>query len=545
MDHIDLYRRKLTMPDLYRPKLPSTFGSAPWATMSDVRHAGALERARGKDAGPIIGCLTPAEVGGRDIHYLFANGETSMASFGPAGSGKTSGQIITNLLCWPGSAVVLDIKGEIYQRTAGWREANGHRIVAFRPFEQRSARWNPIDHINDGCDNTPNHPRRQESSRYLANLGITVNPNAKEPYFDNAAKSLMQMATLFVATAPLEDGIVRERTMAEVLRLVAQQEPLEFKKTLAAMAKSPEDMVRQGACTMLHMEAAREQSAGVKTVLMEHMGIWGYRRVQEATSATDFSFKELRMRGEDAKPTTVYIIIPPEALSEYRVLLRVMIGACVRELRETWSAAVDDIRPPVMLFLDEFPQLHHMEPIEDALLYMRSYACRFWFYCQSLYDLQRHYPDSWRGFIANCGTRCFFGVSDIETAKLVSEMSGMSTVTNRSYQFGVNESDTHSNSSTSGSGSSSTSGPGWFNSSSGSSSFSSTTVTDSRTVGSSLSSTQAYVGRPLIMPDEILRMPYGSMIALVKGMPAMRSQLRFWHQDPEFRQRGMIPPPAV
>jgi type IV secretion system protein VirD4 len=523
--------------DLLRPKLPTTFGSAEWATAMDFRRAGRLVSGTGKNLGPLLGCLTPAEIGGRTILNFFAPGQGHLASIAPTATGKSRGQVITNLLWYPGSVVVLDIKGELYERTAGWRQANGHRVIKYAPFERGSARWNPLDALNDGCGNAANEPRRQENARYLTNLMITPNPQAKDPYWDKAAGSLMQNLMTFVATAPLDDT-VRERTMGQVYRLLAEQDPAGFKSVLAAMAKSPEDWVRQGACTMLHMEAAREQSASVKTVLLEHMKIWALQRVQEATAATDFSFKDLR----DATPTTIYLIIPPDEIAEYRVLLRVMIGWCVRALRQSWSETRDDARPPVMLLLDEFPQLHFMEPIQDSLLFIRSYGVKYWFFAQTLCDLQRHYPDTWRSFIANCGTS-FYGVSDIETAKLVSEMSGTATVINRTYQAGVNDSHTVSDSVTSGSGGSSGCGPGGSNSSSTYSSG--RTFTTGRTVGSSFSTTLAHTGRPLCMPDEVLRMPFGSLISFSKGMPPMRGQLRFWDEDPELRRRGMMLPPSA
>jgi type IV secretion system protein VirD4 len=216
----------------------------------------------------------------------------------------------------------------------------------------------------------------------------------------------------------------------------------------------------------------------------------------------------------------------------------------MREVRQTWSRLEDEKRPPVAFFLDEFPQLGYMQPIEDALAYIGSYGVKFWFFVQELSQLQKHYKDTWRSFIGNCGMRCFFGISDLDTAKMISEMSGSATVKNRSYQAGVNESDTVSDSTTTGS-SSSSGWSGWTsNSSSGSSS--SRTFTTSRTTGSSFNATLAYIGRPLFMPDEVLRMPFGSMIALPRGMPAIRGQLRFWDEDIEgLRPRAMIPPPVL
>jgi len=525
-----LYRRI----ELLRTKLPTTFGSAAWATLMDLHRGGLLERAAGRRAGPIIGCVTPAEVGGRDIRYLFANGDTSLITIAPTGAGKSSGQAITNLLANLRSAYVLDFKNELWEQTAAWRAANGHDIIRFAPFHRNSAHWNPIDYINDGCGNAPNDMRRQENTRFLANLLLTPNPRTTEPYFDNAAKSFLETTMLFVATEPLNTGFVRERTMAEVYRLIARQEPLAFKETLSAMAKSHEEIVQQGACTMLHMEPAREQLASVKTVLIEHLKIWSYRRVQEVTARSDFSFKSFRRRGPDSRPMTFYYSTPFENLPEYRSLVRVMTGVCMSQLRESWSKEDDDL-PAIDMHLDEFPQLYRMEPIEDALLYMRSYGVRFWFFCQSVSDLQRHYPDTWRGFIANCGTKCFFGIQDNETAKLVSEMVGAATIRNYSYQAGSNESETM----TTGNSSSSGWGSGGYSSNSGS--FSSRSLT----LGSSLNVTQAYVGRPLIMPDELLRQPFGSMVAIASNMPAIRAQLRFWYEDPELRRRGMISTPPI
>jgi type IV secretion system protein VirD4 len=75
------------------------------------------------------------------------------------------------------------------------------------------------------------------------------------------------------------------------------------------------------------------------------------------------------------------------------------------------------------------------------LLYLAGYGVRFWFFVQDISQLQLHYKDSWRTFFANTGTQCFFGVSDIATANLVSEMVGIATVpcstyTNKSLTLG-------------------------------------------------------------------------------------------------------------
>src|SRR3546814_10493326 len=68
----------------------------------------------------------------------------------PTGSGKGVGIVIPNLLQWPDSVVVLDIKRENYEITAGFRRKGGQKVVLFNPTDRegRTARYNPLSYIN-------------------------------------------------------------------------------------------------------------------------------------------------------------------------------------------------------------------------------------------------------------------------------------------------------------------------------------------------------------------------------------------------------------
>jgi type IV secretion system protein VirD4 len=54
--------------------------------------------------------------------------------------------VIPNLLDYPGSMVVLDIKWENFDRTSGWRRSQGQEALLFNPFakDRCSHRWNPF-----------------------------------------------------------------------------------------------------------------------------------------------------------------------------------------------------------------------------------------------------------------------------------------------------------------------------------------------------------------------------------------------------------------
>jgi type IV secretory pathway TraG/TraD family ATPase VirD4 len=179
---------------------------------------------------------------------------------------------------------------------------------------------------------------------------------------------------------------------------------------------------------------------------LEQTSVWAYQRLHRVTykasetendlepAPNDFSFEQLR----DGN-TSLYLIIPPDYLTEYRAVLRAMVGCAIRELRLSFvnhrNSDVSQEKPPVLFILDEFPQLAYMQPIEEALLYLAGYDVRFWFFVQNISQLQLHYKNSWQSFFANTGTQCFFGVSDISTANLVSEMAGTTTTHHYSINF--------------------------------------------------------------------------------------------------------------
>ncbi|WP_353682271.1 type IV secretory system conjugative DNA transfer family protein, partial [Mesorhizobium sp.] len=55
---------------------------------------------------------------------------------GPPRSGKGAALIIPNALLWPDSLVVLDMRGETYQATAGYRSTFS-KVVRFSPADEK------------------------------------------------------------------------------------------------------------------------------------------------------------------------------------------------------------------------------------------------------------------------------------------------------------------------------------------------------------------------------------------------------------------------
>ena len=114
----------------------TTYGSARWATPTDVTAAGLFS-----GDGVVLGRL--------DRRYLRHDGPEHVLCFAPTRSGKGVGLVIPSLLTWPGSAIVHDIKGENWQLTAGFRARHG-RVLLFDPTNVKSAAYNPLLEVRRG-----------------------------------------------------------------------------------------------------------------------------------------------------------------------------------------------------------------------------------------------------------------------------------------------------------------------------------------------------------------------------------------------------------
>src|SRR5438105_14741020 len=109
-------------------------GSARWANAKDVKATGLVDARQGVYVG---GWYDNRE---KRLYYLRHNGPEHILAFAPTRTGKGVRLVIPTLLAWSESAVIYDIKGENWAKTAGYRYNQGHMCYKFSPVEQHAPR---------------------------------------------------------------------------------------------------------------------------------------------------------------------------------------------------------------------------------------------------------------------------------------------------------------------------------------------------------------------------------------------------------------------
>ncbi len=414
----------------------------------------------------------------------------------PTRAGKGVGVIIPNLLDWPGSLVVLDIKQENYDNTAGYRkEILGQQVLLFNPLDTsgRTVRWNPLSYIN----------RRDpvEVINELQKIAAMLYPDplTGDTFWASGARTAFLGVTAYIA-ATVDDGDdALPFTLGEVYRQFAAGDAQKrFPKIIAARQKAGKPLSNGCVSAILdYTTSSANTFTGIRQSVTSRINGWLNPYVDAATSESDFDLSAFRTRR-----ISLYLGVSPDDLDRiaaiYGLLFQQLIDRNVRELPKG-----DRHQVKVLLALDEFASLGKCTVLANAFSYVAGYGLRMLPAFQSLEQIQGVYGDKVAADIErNCAVRLVLRPAGLAEAKKISDQLGSYTFKSRSRSMG------------------SWGGGGG-----------STSVSDQR--------------RPLMLPQEVELLPENDLIVFRRGMyPTYGTKVRYYAEK-RLAERTSIPAPQM
>jgi type IV secretion system protein VirD4 len=377
----------------------NTYGSAHWATRSDVIKAGLLSK-----SGVVLGKFANS--------YLRHDGPEHVLCFAPTRSGKGVGLVVPTLLTWPGSAIVHDIKGENWTLTAGFR-SGFNRVLLFDPTNLQSAAYNPLLEVRRGIWEV----------RDVQNVAdVLVDPEGsleKRNHWEKTSHALLVGAILHVLYAE------KDKTLAGVAAFLSDPSRA-IEATLKAMMTTthlgeagPHPVVASAARELLNK--SENERSGVLSTAMSFLGLYRDPVIAQVTSRSEWRIADLV---EGGQPATLYLVVPPSDISRTKPLIRLILNQIGRRLTEELKTSGK--RHRLLLMLDEFPALGRLDFFESALAFMAGYGLKAFLIAQSLNQIERAYGAN-NSILDNCHVRVAFATNDERTAKRVSESLGTAT----------------------------------------------------------------------------------------------------------------------
>ncbi|MFA5947824.1 MAG: type IV secretory system conjugative DNA transfer family protein [Candidatus Gracilibacteria bacterium] len=329
-------------------------------------------------------------------------------------SGKGRSAIIPNLLTWPGSALVIDPKGQNACVTAlkrgngseGLVDCLGQTVRILDPLGEITdprlqpliARFNPLG----GLDLTAaDYSERVD----LISDALVVPTSSKDSFFDNSARALISGLIDYVMISKSVGN--DERTLGTVRGLLIHPDgpPLDDMAALGGLAQA-------GAAGVL--QAGKNAAGDVVATAIAHTKWLDSAGMQHALGASDFSLSDLN----DGR-TTVYLVLPPQYLDVHGRFLRLFVNLALQ------AAAEGRKRKHATLFLlDEFYALGRLQQLAKSAGVMAGYGVKLWPIIQNIGQLQELYPQNWETFMGNAGQWMVFAVNDQTTARYLTERLG-------------------------------------------------------------------------------------------------------------------------
>jgi type IV secretion system protein VirD4 len=499
-------------------------GSARWASPSDIEATGVMRSEGGVYVGGWYNDST------RRLQYLRHNGPEHVLAFAPTRSGKGVGLVIPTLLAWDESAVIYDIKGENWAKTAGFRASRGQLCFKFSPVEETtSSRFNPLAEVRLFT------PRDVSDAQNIADMIIRSGEDSPmERHWEDSAASLTTGMILHACyTAAAEDrvasladlaghftrpGVEFRETLNEMVSYPHDTEYRHGWRTPAGLKTSTHPVVSEKAQEMLDKES--KELSGVLSTAKTALALYSDPLVARNTAASDFTINDLV---NDDRPVSLYLVVPPSDKIRLRRLIRLMFTMVVNRLTERMAFDGSEQRKNkhrLLFLIDEFPSLNRMEIFADALSYMAGYGLKAYLITQDIRQIVDAYGQN-ESIVSNCHVRIAFAPNQVETAELLSKMTGTATVQKASFNFSGSR-------------------------------FS--------PVMSHVNASVDHIERPLMTPDEIMRLrppkkegngdsevitEPGDMLIFVSGhFPILGMQMLYF-ADPELARRSSIPPPIA
>lgn len=332
------------------------------------------------------------------LAYSPEQDEGHILVLGPSGTGKTSALLIPTLRSWQGTALVVDISGDISANV------NTPNKIVFDPTSENCIPYDVFASINAVADET----ERQERLEQLAYLLLPDKANDSEAGIFFCKNGRKMITAALICYYGMDWGFVEicefflGHDWRSLLNDIAkQQNPIAnmFISSFAGASEQNTAGCKQAADDALKLFATNDK---IKNALRK---VPSYEKaISPATLET----------------SSVYIYIPDEKLKIYGDLLRIITAQSM----EYFSSRPTENKQTILFCLDEFASFGKLQIVE-SLRKLRKRRIRILVLTQSLADLDMIYGKDERiAMLGNFKFTVILGCKDTETQEYFSKMIG-------------------------------------------------------------------------------------------------------------------------
>ncbi|WP_277042431.1 type IV secretory system conjugative DNA transfer family protein, partial [Turicimonas muris] len=297
--------------------------------------------------------------------YLTYGGFQFVLLAAPTRSGKGVGVVVPNCLNYSDSLVVLDIKGENFDITSGFRKACGQEVYLFSPYDEegKTHRYNPLDYVSED-------PAERLGDIDAIGQALYAGENNNDKFWSENAKDFFRGVALFVLESP-----ELPNTLGEILRQ-ASGKGKPVKEHLLEKLKEAQEKghpYSNNCVDALNRVLSNSENTLASIVATFNTALLSFQnpKVDLATSASDFDLREVRR-----KRMSVYFKIEPTKLKDARVLINLFFDQLLNLNTRKLPSQDKSLKYQCLVLLDEMTSIGTVNMIKQAVSYMAGYNMR-------------------------------------------------------------------------------------------------------------------------------------------------------------------------
>jgi type IV secretion system protein VirD4 len=364
-------------------------------------------------------------------HAVGVDDDRHVCTFAGSRSGKGRAAILPNMLHYPGSVLATDPKGELATVTARRRAAMGQAVHVLDPFAVAGgaavafrAGFNPIEAMR------LDHNLVADAALIADALVVSA---GRDPHWDDSAKGFIEGVILHLKTSPDYKGRRSLLTLRELIGQGAEDNhPTKAPSGYSLEALAAEMRDNKEAGGVIETAAAdffdrpdNERGSVLSTARrhLKFIDLFRNNPVGKAALEThSFDLAALK-----SKPTTIFLCLPARHIGTCNRWLRLFVNLTLQSMEQVRGPLPGGV--PVLVVLDEFATLGHMQQVEDAAGQIAGFGVKLWPILQDLSQLKALYETRWETFLGNAGILQFFGNNDLSTLEWISKRCGRTSIT--------------------------------------------------------------------------------------------------------------------
>lgn len=353
-------------------------------------------------------------------------GNNNVLVVGGAGTGKSRFVIKPNMLQMNCSYVITDPSGEMITSLGTVLREHGYKIKIFNIADMTHSNcYNPIRYVRDEAG-------VNMVIDCLINNTTKGRSGGDNQFFVDAEKLLYSACIYYLIDYCHVDS---RKNFSSIMNMINSSSVNEQNPN----AKSPLDLLFDKLPTnslAFKYYKAFKQAAGktLKSIIISCVTRLQPFMTPQVVNLTKVDTLDLGKLGDEK---TALFIITPQADRTYSFLASMLYSQLFETLyhkgeQQKANGASEQMHIPVRCLMDEFANIGEVPEFPSKLSTMRKYNISATIVLQDIAQIEAMYKDNWKTLVGNCSTIIFLGTQEPNTLKYFSDLLGKKTIKSKS-----------------------------------------------------------------------------------------------------------------